>query len=132
MNNICTPATAARLKAAGFPQPDPAPGQFWYIEGALYMVRTSVPAGRYKDFMLSRLNSGYDAFVKEERFSGLVFAPGVADLLRELPGYDIGYYTAVEGKPVFIAFDDNGEKAAEGKSPAEVLAAAWLELHEGK
>lgn len=131
-NNYVTAATAARLKAAGFPQPEPVPGQFWYIEGALYIVRSHVPAGRHKDFMLSRLNSGYDAFVKEDRFSGLVFAPGVADLLRELGlEYDI---STIGSHYIVIRRNEKDEilKDWVNDNPGEALAAAWLELHEKK
>lgn len=30
MNNVVTPETAQRLKDAGFPQPEPKPGQVWH------------------------------------------------------------------------------------------------------
>lgn len=134
MNNVCTPTTAARLKAAGFPQPAPAPGQFWYIEGALYIVRTPVPAGRHKDFMLSRLNSGYDGWVREEYFNRYTFAPGVAELLRALGEH---YVISAEQNGLFYATEvalspRQTKPGILNENPAEALAAAWLEAHEGK
>lgn len=123
--------SAAKLAAAGFPQPAPAPGQWWNIKSEFVFI--SEKTASY--FTVVRYVPGtrplVDEYFDAEDFNGLVFLPTVGDILRELPGYDIGYYTALEGNPAFVVFDDYGERAAGSQHPAEAAALAWLEMNKG-
>lgn len=126
-NNYVTAETAARLKVAGFPQPEPQAGQAWYIEGVLYLVRPPAGVAPRRDFLASAINGFRDTWVREDRFSGLVFAPGVADLLPAL-GFD--YALLSDGDRQYIVYEvDYGEfsrELARNDNPAEALAAASL------
>lgn len=121
MNDRCTAATAARLKAAGFPQPAPAPGQVWYgIDDDAPLIVTH--GGQYKPGFV-RENGLREVWTPPaEAWRAGIFAPGVADLLRALPhGLPLQYQNT--------RFRIAGHK---NDNPAEVLAAAWLELNEKK
>jgi hypothetical protein len=40
MKNLLSPETAQKLKAAGFPQPEPGAAQYWYDNEILYWVQS--------------------------------------------------------------------------------------------
>ena len=133
MKNIVTFETAARIKAAGFPQPSPEPGQVWYNTfGAPYLIIGVITpeilfaADMDKETVLSIGREGY------------TFAPGPADILRELGGQ---YYLSIEngGAAVMCEVSDDWSKDIKqavftvrtvvfNTDPAEACALAWLEM----
>lgn len=132
MNDRCTPATAARLKAAGFPQPDPAPGQVWYKEKGDYIIIGFI-ADKYA------FHTSYE-YGQQRRplysFSDLTFAPGVADLLRVLGGRACisedsdKRFAVANNLRIKIDWEQISGTAPDwqwfDENPAEALAAAWL------
>lgn len=124
MNNVCTPATAARLKAAGFPQPAPAPGQVWYAHtGRAYCLTNARFAGEWYAACIG--NGGNNVFNPGNQ---LTFAPGVADLLRELGNKPVVLWWH-DKKKAFVVEEIDSEfcrQLALNENPAEAMAAAWL------
>lgn len=131
MNDRCTPDTSARLKAAGFPQPAPAPGQFWYK----YNVLLYVHCGDNRGAVCVPVNEDYTAtrvFSKEDA----VFAPGVADPLRALGGRACisedsdKRFAVANNLRIKIDWEQISGTAPDwqwfDENPAEALAAAWL------
>lgn len=104
--------TALALKEAGFPQPDPQPGQIWYDGALKVMVR------RGKDVVLTYM-SGAELYKFSDSIFP-VFAPSVADLLRELPNLSLSFAMGV-----FLVYGGGVSSCRE--NAAELLAAAWLE-----
>jgi len=131
MKDIITYKTAVRLKNAGFPQPEPEAGQFWYLQsGIIAWVAKKRPFDQFllcdelgEPFIAMYLVFGED----------LVFAPTATDILRELKsdfdlsGLEDGNWmvikraTADQLTPIAYLVHD---------SPAESAAAAWLKIHE--
>lgn len=124
MKDCCTPATSARLKAAGFPQPDPAPGQVWYVHGDTVILSAHPTTPSWlRMFYLSARESALKAFdIRKEVFSEHTFAPGVADLLRALPATYVFSRNWITSK---YEVELNG-RVFNNENPAEALAAAWL------
>lgn len=122
MKNVTTHETSLRLKAAGFPQPEPEAGQFWYDDSGVLVC----------------IGFSYDPGGSIARFKQtFAFAPTAADILREL-GWDYGLQYDESGG-VFVCSDrpiSDGffppDKEIKHTSPAEACAAAWLELKEQK
>lgn len=82
MNHV-TYETAVRLKEAGFPQPAPEAGQFWYgkksagqsVKGSL-CVLIGTPTGALSFSPIDGLKNSDNNF--------FVFAPTATDILKEL------------------------------------------------
>lgn len=125
MKNTVTFETAIAMKEAGFPQPEPAPGQFWYdFNGRLFIVYYEGGEG---NCFLSLENG--DSFPCVEK-GGYVFAPTAIDILEQLPGDDIGYYPVnSEG---WVSFSDYGETTNEDKNPHELAAKLYFLNKAGK
>lgn len=127
-NNFVTAETAARLKAAGFPQPEPQAGQVWYSEIGNPFIIANAEGEIVCGVFLNRNMHGFvDNFGNRA-----TFAPGVADLLRELGlEYDI---STIGDQYIVIRRNEKDEilKDWVNDNPAEALAAAWLELREKK
>lgn len=120
MKDTATFETAARLKEAGFPQPTPEAGQFWYnpdfgpfLVGKLWMVD-----GRLRNIFYP--DTGKVVNKEIRLFPDCVFAPTATDILRELgPLFDLSYDCAE-----FWCGDKKDW------NPAEAAAEAWLKLQE--
>lgn len=121
MQHFCTFETAQRLADAGFPQPEPQGGQFWY-ETETKNIFTPLVMRRKKQ------HSGFVGLAFCEWRSdadGLIFAPGIADLLQALgPGWALqkgegGSWRAYSWEHEFIDTE-----------PAQALAGAWLFINE--
>jgi len=128
MKNTVSHPTAQRLKAAGFPQPEPQEGQFWYR-----------PSGgtSYIDYVEN--NGDVYALWNGEvnrliNFESAIFTPTATDILREIEyvlnpllllksGEWVVCYLAPAGNIVAITPKTHD-------NPAEAAAAAWLEIHE--
>lgn len=91
--------TADSLRDAGFPQPAPKFGQFWYTKDGRMGLLTDEAA--WMD-------------------NGKVFAPSATDILEHLPGWHLSFnsegWKCWRGRVSFRGF----------KSPAEAAAAAWF------
>jgi hypothetical protein len=136
-----TPQTAAKLAAAGFPQPHPAPGQWWgdndgvvFVFGETYGKYT--PVVHYVGDGRPWVDDYFDA----ADFTGLVFLTTVGDLLRTeaLLGYGVSiqYDTTESGfswicAPMEWSMPDM-VSAYHETSAAEAAALAWLSIHEKK
>lgn len=134
MKDTVTFETAVRLKEAGFPQPTPEAGQWWYNPdiGIFLTGKLSPYDGRERHIYYP--DTGNVFFKNQVLFPDCVFAPTATDILREMP--------ANEG--VSISFGDDGMFWVERRiyyqepqtvisvqiNPAEAAASAWLKLQE--
>ena len=146
MKNIVSYKTAQALKAAGFPQPEPEAGQFWYDKGFHRLCVIAYDCGKPEVTRICPLNcSDWSYWFHGEMGSGEhVFAPTAADILRELPAtkgeHPIALCFFADGVDTFTVTDfHQGEDGlfsgcdiSEHANPAEACAAAWLELKEQK
>lgn len=129
MNNVTTPETSARLKAAGFPQPEYEKGQFWYDEdGNLFLV-FGFKNGEISGTYLQR--SGY--FGGGAIDKGDCFAPTATDILRELD-FEFNLWFSPQKGEYFISKDIGHfcgpENIASHANSAEAAAPAYLSLNE--
>lgn len=110
-----TPATARLLADAGFPQPAPAPGQWWY--------------NKYEDLIC--WGHTVDSW-GEPYEDATTFAPTVGDILRELPDYHIVFSDLYPpcGFTCFDKFDTAHNIIVTHDNEHEAAALAWLYLHE--
>lgn len=123
MKNVCTPETARALEAAGFPQPEPEPGQVWYNTfGTPYVILSVIAPG-----VLLAVDMKQE--VMRNRYMRVnCFAPTAADVLRELPeGSKISWWNDSEGAEWECESDS---LFYHSNSPAEACAAAWLALNQ--
>lgn len=110
--------TAKRLKEAGFPQPAPAPGQWWGMDGQLTYISDG-PVGYLTAVHYSPGKAPViQAHCNAHDFSWSVFLPTATDILRLLPGHDFYF----DGE--HFAFP--GDMQQGGENPAEVAAEKWL------
>ena len=79
-----TPQTAAALKAAGFPQPNPEIGQFWYLGNNLKWVMShnlDTPG----HFNMATVGSQFaTSFAPGQQLEYMEFAPAAEDILNAL------------------------------------------------
>lgn len=127
MKNTVSFETASRLKAAGFPQPEPEAGQVWREE-------------RYAHIVIGEMEDGFSVCFESrtgpwievvETLEGLVFAPTATDILAQLPS------AANISKPFnaelwLCVYGENEDNWTESNNPAEAAALAWFEIHEKK
>ena len=140
MKNTVSFETARRLKEAGFPQPEPEAGQFWYIDklgilGEKYPPYIVNFAGVY-DIYFSSVGVPYSERahvgnrLKKEMFKQAgIFAPTATDILMELPSkWSLRHYD-LEGEPVFSCAA-RGNDLYMNANPAEAAAFVWLAINE--
>jgi hypothetical protein len=136
-NQTVTAQTAHLLAAAGFPQPAPAPGQWWNIGSEFVFVSES----RTKYFTVVRYFPGTrplaDEYFDLQDFAGLVYLPTVGDILRHelAEGYGVSrqYDTTESGfswvcAPMEWSMPDM-VSAMHETSEHEAAALAYLKLH---
>jgi hypothetical protein len=138
MNNFVSYETALRLRAAGFPQPKPEAGQMWYDPYSTAHVVTDVDTAHSGDDVapercvyLAPITEQVDyteVLDTEDFTAGWRFAPGPAEILRELgPDYQCGvqgtYYWCGRMPSQYASVEEN---------MAEACAAQWLSIHEKK
>lgn len=118
MKDIVSYETAKQLKEAGFVQPKPEAGQFWYQEfsEAVHICANMRMKGNIKCFDMTAIT-----WFDPHPLDGLIYAPTVTELLEEVGG-SVGV----------LADGDFFHKALRGytqnKSLSELLAARWLEI----
>jgi hypothetical protein len=76
MNSVVSLETAQALKAAGFPQPDPALGQFWYEGKELCVI---VVDDYYAGLYSYAINDG-----SKNEFTSGIFAPTATDVIAAM------------------------------------------------
>lgn len=126
MNDRATFETAHRLKAAGFPQPKPAPGQVWISQkyntnideyGIIIAGKITFESGEWNN--LSVVKKGI-----------YTYAPTATDILRELGlEYDLCYDDFHE---MWICYSNcHRLRVTQTLNPAEACAIAWIAQNEG-
>ncbi len=131
MKNVVSFETAIALKEAGFPQPEPEAEQFWYNpDFGLFVVGPRSHGFAYRHISIFYPETGKVYEKEQGKFSDCVFAPDVADILKQLPGWyaslDRTKWVCVNGYP------EKGDKEHINDNPAEAAAAAWLQTHRKK
>ena len=136
MTNTVTPETGRLLAAAGFPQPIPAPGQWWgnrhglvYVYGEKNGMYTPVihfiPGGR----------PWVDDYFDASDFTGLVYLPTATDIMEHL---GVEYVLWYDDSPKMLkwlcartgnTYHEAG-KPFLGPTAAEAAALAYLSIHE--
>lgn len=125
MNNVTTPETAQRLKSAGFPQPEPKPGQVWHagcdFEWPIIIVKSEM------------LVDGVEDGVVNPNFS--IFAPTAPDILAELGVQYLFWFDGFEkvwicADNIAVFTDFFGGVKFTHTNPAEAAALVWLDKHE--
>ena len=147
--NTVSPATARLLAAAGFPQPAPAPGQWWGDESGVVLIfgETIPQPGKYWEDengvmqpvvglspVVHYVADGrpiIDDYFDDRDFRGLVYLPTVGDILRELGCW---FELLFGGNQTWLvcqtkSLSDYPEVVAEHKTiAAEAAALAYFEL----
>jgi len=85
MEEFLSHEECVQLRDAGFPQPDPALGQIWYID--MYGREWwSAMVCKVDDSLVDVFwIGGEDGLVNLSRFSNAVYVPTALDILKELP-----------------------------------------------
>ncbi len=141
MTNTVAPETGRKLAAAGFPQPSPAPGQWWTDgESLVFIFQAWIDEG-HNYFVVAQTVAGcrpiIDDYFDARDFRGLVYLPTVGDILNDLGGK---YFLCAEdyGFDILIEIDariNEGEKFvtysiktefSTNDNPAEAAALAWI------
>ena len=142
MTSTVSHETARLLAAAGFPQPAPAPGQWWGDDGKIiFVIKTWVSGGREYFAVLTKVENTdipvIDFYFDASDFTWLVYLPTVGDILNDLGGK---YFLCAEdyGFDILIEIDariNEGEKFvtysiktefSTNDNPAEAAALAWI------
>jgi len=132
MKDILSYETAVRLKEAGFPQPEPENGQFWYnpdfgpfLVGKLWMVD-----GRLRNIFYP--DTGKVVNKEIRLFPDCVFAPTATDILREMTDVSLRYSEREDCFWVscWRAAYDSGAIRQTNINSAEAAAQAWLIISE--
>lgn len=143
MTNTVSPETARRLAAAGFPQPSPAPGQWWGDEEKTALIINEWTDARKRDYfaVLTTVNIDVpviDFYFDAKGFAGLVYLPTVVDILKELQkDCRRGFWWALAAPMEDDLWGCGNYERNEGKNmetlhehPAEAAALAYLSIHE--
>ena len=117
MKDIVSFETAKQLKEAGFPQPMPEAGQFWYQEfsEAVHICANMRMKGNIKCFDMTAIT-----WFDPHPLDGLIYAPTVAELLSASGGSLSQYVT---GEWLWRG-DAGGHEL--GRNLPELLANIWL------
>jgi len=130
MNNLInhvSPETAARLKAAGFPQPVKEIGQTWYSpKGELWIV-----SGKPWRDVFETIAKCVTSWEWEwpDNMEGFAYAPTATDILRELgEAYSLEFSA---NEYAIYYFDSDGRNYENSHTnPHELCALEWLKIHE--
>ena len=140
MTNTVTPETARLLAAAGFPQPSPAPGQWWGDGNRLVLIWRKWPKEYYTVTELTYNQPLVQNQFLSSDFTGLVFLPTVGDILSHplAEGYGVSrQYDTTESGLSWVCCPTEWDtpemvSAYHETSAAEAAALVWIELNEKK
>jgi hypothetical protein len=125
--------TAKRLKEAGFPQPTPAPGQFWHEgnEGGFFVIGRVYDDKMTGCYVESERTPQHLVFERATMNGKEIFATTATDILRQMPGVYLCANDANVWRAEWagVSCYDNTPPIAVGENPEEVAAAAWLSLN---
>lgn len=125
MKTTVTFETAIALRDAGFPQPEPAFGQFWYDAGAGVWV-----VGESGLLVFRSLSSRAEIDIADMDMSGIVFAPQAHDILAELESdFDISCLQDKNWMVICRNAADQPISYFTEPNPHEAAAKAYLQLH---
>jgi len=140
MKNHVNYETSVRLKEAGFPQPKPEAGQFWYLpllgsingENPPYCInfvgQEDIYFSRVGGIVTEREHVGNRLSVSMF-LKAATFATTAADILREL-GFRFYLIYDETTSQWFLNKPDSAFDIWDADNPAEAAALAWLELNE--
>ena len=117
MDNVVTLETAKRLKQAGFPQPEPKVGQFWYDGMFQRLSIASHRMGKDQHLYLTPINAVdwshyFEAVVMlDDKNDWPIFAPTATDILCAFDDSDL-INLAILDTPCFVEIIVNVEKLA--------------------
>jgi len=119
MKNYVNFETASRLKAAGFPQPEPEFGQVWYAPGGtvIIIVRTS---SRKVDYVIDQFSLIYRDYKDDFFQNAIVFAPTAADIFLSI------------GSRPFLHSENGDEMMFLMLTNPERAASFWIGFNEKK
>lgn len=136
MTNTVTTATAHRLASAGFPQPQPAPGQWWGDETKLVLIwrKWEGNSTYYTVIINDAIEPAVEYYFDAEDFTGLVYLPTATDILRECSALIKLSYHFKLFYATYSGSDDSdtGAFLLSDTNPAEAAAIAYLSIHEKK
>jgi hypothetical protein len=119
-NQVCTPATARRLREQGFPQPVPEPGQVWLMQGRPVFICAVENKGSHIKYTYCRIGETYTGFtvIATDFDTYLATAP---DILRELGSdYSLDHWATFDKW-----YCHGNKKVGADPNPAEACAMAW-------
>lgn len=118
----CTRATAIELKAAGFPQPSPQPGQWWWSGENSYMV---CALNHNIEVVLSAVGRYSMAYRRASTFPKFgTFAPDLDYIAARLkPGF---MFEIRDGLPSCSNCDEAEPVRTQANTFAEAAALMWL------
>ena len=126
MTNL-SPETCIRLKDAGFPQPERAPGQLWYCRGDLCVLYRVIPDG------ILAASLQWPAHYGATNSEDWVYCPTALELLALLPEWDLSAFhdcTPFDWQLYSASiFKDNVHNETV-ESISERLAEIWLSENE--
>lgn len=123
MENTVSFETAKRLKEAGFPQPVPEFGQFWYAPNGVICVMWG--NGVFDGEARVMIANGNTIYIKTY---DIVFAPTATDILKEIPFVSLSF-EVYETRFEFRVWE--GLKLiAKHENPHDAAALAWLSIQE--
>jgi hypothetical protein len=135
--------TAKKLKEVGFPQPEPAVGQAWWIEigtdgtvppALIQIIPNQIELARLAEIHFDGISilDSFRSFYGGGS-DGYYFAPTATDILKEASNNMMIGYSPFGGFEVYTNHRClvNGIPDAQHANPAEACAAAWLELKKG-
>lgn len=126
MKNVVTPETARKMKEAGYPQPDPEPGQVWYIDETPIFITGVYKTTTSTDYWYSKING--TQFHEKYFPESAVFAPTATDILKEL-SVDYALVYAGNEPTIISTVEKRLPFLYKHKNPAEACALAWLQIN---
>lgn len=118
--------TAKRLQDAGFPQPTPQVGQYWYTKSGILLWL------QYMDELSAFFSDVGNSHSREwylEMFDNLIFAPTAEDILRELSDWDFVSYFSPQAKKFWCEHTKRSHLDSVDENFSEACAAAYLKLN---
>lgn len=134
MKNTITFETSRALKEAGFPQPEPEPGQVWWSNDGYQIIVISRRDNTMFPFDVPQIMYSIGGQILRNPVATMsdrfVFAPTAADILGELPETTLLSRIENDFQCRIMSKDfERCEYARRDGNPAEACAAAYLEIN---